>query len=196
MSKIVDFFKASGKGKQQQFEALLRPHVPLLYKKALLWTGTHADAEDLLQDVFVKLTNRIDTMRDIDNLAPWLLKITYRQFVDHYRKESRSPLVAESTLESANPDDTDRDSVTNLYPDEHDAYAGLELRDELVQALGILSPELRQVFILLEYKGYTVDEAAALLKVKPGTVKSRNHRAKSQLKKNLEAGTFSTSPSC
>lgn len=196
MSKIIDFFKAAGKGKQQQFEALLRPHVPLLYKKALLWTGTHEDAEDLLQDVLVKLAGRIDTMCEIDKLAPWLLKITYRQFVDHYRKEARSPLVTESTLATSDPDDADREAVMNVFPDEFDAFAGVELRDELVRAIESLSPELRMVFILLEYKGYAVEEVAAMLQVKPGTVKSRNHRAKSQLKKMLGAGTFATLPSC
>lgn len=196
MSKIIDFFKASGKGNKQQFEALLRPHVPLLYKKALLWTGIPADADDLLQDVLTKLVDQIDAMRAVDNLAPWLLKVAYRQFVDHYRRETRSPLVSESNLAGNSVDAAERDSVMDLFPDEEDAFAGLELREELLLAIYNLSPELRQTFILLEYKGYTVEEAADILKVQPGTVKSRNHRAKNKLKKFLEAGTFSTQPSC
>lgn len=196
MTKIIDFFKASGKGNQQQFEALLRPHVPLIYKKALHWTGNHADAEDLLQDVLVKLTDQIDTMRNIDILPPWLLKVAYRQFVDQYRRQARNPLVNESALASTGPEATDSSSPTELYPDSRDAFAGLELRDELLQALATLSPELRQVIVLIEYKGYTVEEAAAHLKIQPGTVKSRNHRAKEKLKKILKAGTFSSLPSC
>jgi RNA polymerase sigma-70 factor (ECF subfamily) len=86
--------------------------------------------------------------------------------------------------------------MMDLFADEEDAFAGLEVREELMSAIYSLSPELRQTFILLEYKGFSVEEAADILKIQPGTVKSRNHRAKSKLKKFLEAGTFLPRPSC
>lgn len=75
-----------------QFEQLLEPHLHHLYQLAYRFCNNQADAEDLVQDVVVKLLPRTGEMARIEKLRPWLAKVLYRQFVDRYRQNERSPL--------------------------------------------------------------------------------------------------------
>src|SRR6266850_6068124 len=73
------------------FEDLLRPQVEYLYRLAWRFTGSVADAEDLVQDVLIKLFPRTRELLEIERLRPWLARVLYRQFVDSIRKQARSP---------------------------------------------------------------------------------------------------------
>ena len=75
-----------------QFERLIRPHLKRLYSLAYRFTGQRDDAEDLVQDLLLKLYPRLEEMQAIDKLSPWLSKVLYRQYVDQYRRKQRSPI--------------------------------------------------------------------------------------------------------
>src|SRR5437660_12596171 len=75
------------------FEDLLRPQVEYLYRLAWRFTGSVADAEDLVQDVLIKLFPRTQELLEIDRLRPWLARLLYHQYVDSVRKRARSPVV-------------------------------------------------------------------------------------------------------
>src|SRR3989442_7239962 len=78
---------------ESNFEDLLRPQVEYLYRLAWRFTGSVADAEDLVQDVLVKLFPRTQELLGIERLRPWLARVLYNQYVDSVRQRSRSPIV-------------------------------------------------------------------------------------------------------
>src|SRR5947209_18959867 len=75
------------------FEDLLRPQVDYLYRLAWRFTGSVADAEDLVQDVLIKLYPRTPELLGIQRLRPWLAGVRYHRYVDSGRQRGRSPLV-------------------------------------------------------------------------------------------------------
>src|SRR5712664_2035056 len=75
------------------FEDLLRPQVEYLYRLAWRFTGSVADAEDLVQDVLIKLFPRTRELLEIERLRPWLARVLYHQYVDSVRQRARSPVV-------------------------------------------------------------------------------------------------------
>src|SRR5947209_19904760 len=75
------------------FEDLLRPQVEYLFRLAWRFTGSVADAEDLVQDVLLKLYPRTRQLVDIEQLRPWLARVLYREYVDLVRRRARSPIA-------------------------------------------------------------------------------------------------------
>src|SRR5262245_43020998 len=82
---------AAGTG-ASEFEALLREHVPVLYRAAYRWTGAVDRAEDLVQERLVRLYPRLDELRELDRIRPWAMRVMYRIFVDQFRRELHSPV--------------------------------------------------------------------------------------------------------
>src|SRR5947208_16187330 len=76
-----------------KFEDLLRPQVEYLYRLAWRFTGSVADAEDLVQDLLLKLYPRTRELLDIEHLRPWLAKVLYRQYIDFVREQAHPPPV-------------------------------------------------------------------------------------------------------
>ena len=75
------------------FEDLVRPHVEYLYRLAWRFTASVPDAEDLVQDVLLKLCPRTEEMLGIQRLRPWLARVLYHQYVDSVRQRARSPVL-------------------------------------------------------------------------------------------------------
>lgn len=162
--------------RKKTYTALVRPHIAAMYRAAWRWTRNRETAEDLVQDVLVKLIDRIDEMRQVEQLRPWLIKIVYRCCVDYYRRESRSPVTAGEGIDAA-----------------VDGYDPVELtaRQQLLSAgLERLEPGQRDVILLHDVEGYTAVEVAEILEISAGTVKSRLHRGRRRLKKFIDEGTF------
>jgi len=178
---------------RHRFTALLHPHIDIMYRMAWRWTGSEADAEDIVQDVLIRLADRVEEMEHIDQLRPWLLKILYRRYVDHYRSRQRSPLEYQSDMPS-NSDPYEDEPTGSLlldqHPDHRDHIHSLQLKRSLQAALEQLDEDQRAVIMLHDVEGYTAVEAAEILNISPGTVKSRLHRARKKMKNILEAGTF------
>jgi RNA polymerase sigma-70 factor (ECF subfamily) len=84
--------------RSKRFEALVRPHVLVLYRFAYRLLRNRPDAEDLVQDVLAKLYSRTNEMDQVHDLKPWLMRVVYHQFVDVIRRRSRRPV----TLSEAN----------------------------------------------------------------------------------------------
>ncbi len=178
---------------RHRFTALLSPHIDIMYRMAWRWTGSEADAEDIVQDVLIRLVDRVEEMEELDQLRPWLLKILYRRYVDHYRSRQRSPLKYQSEMPDTDSSDDDQSTGSLLlekYPDHRDHIQSLQLEQTLQAALEQLDEDQRAVIMLHDVEGYTAVEAAEILDTSPGTVKSRLHRARKKMKKYMEAGTF------
>lgn len=172
------------------FGALLKPHLPKLYRLAYRLTTNAADAEDLVQDVLVKLFSRKDELTSIRDLAPWLGRVLYNQFIDDTRRYGRQPLK----LVSAGHD---VDDTPTHGADPESAAVNANSNAQLRKALEKLSEDHRVALVLHDVEGYTIKEMEELTGVAQGTLKSRLHRARQRLRELLKIdGTFFPTASC
>lgn len=186
MAKIIGFFQSRAV-RENRFSELVSPHIGSLYRMAWRWTQDVDQAEDLVQETLTKLFPRADELERVEKLGPWLARVLYRCFVDMHRKRSRSP-VCERLGWTA---DTDLlDARIAALPDGSDDIERLVLQQELARALESLGEDRRDVILLHDAEGYSAAEVATILDISVGTVKSRLHRARNQLKKLVGDGTF------
>lgn len=174
-----------------EFEQLLRDHVPALYRSAFRWTGAADRAEDLVQELLVRLYPRLAELRALDRLRPWALRVMYRMFVDQVRRERSSPLQfrAESRPDSELTDDQGGDVI--------DPSAGpAELAEQqytqerVVAAWEQLVEEHRVVLSMHDIEDYSLPELSQIMEVPIGTLKSRLHRARAKLRELLATERF------
>jgi len=179
---------------EDRFTALLSPQLPRLFRLSYRLTGRRADAEDLLQDVLTKLFERHAELSSIRDLAPYLARVLYNQFVDDRRRYRRRAL----TLIDGNGSDHEgrgRDVAVDTDPAKDAERA--EQDQGLLRALARLSDDHRIVVLLADAEGHTLAEIEAMTDTPIGTLKSRLHRARARLRELLETdGTFSAVPSC
>ena len=164
----------------EQFEALLQPHLQQLYKLAYRFTGQRADAEDLVQDVVLKLYPRLQEMQKIERLGPWMARVLYRHFIDRVRSKQRSPLYL------VNKDEPVLDEHKDEKPGPAENVEAALLQNRLLEALNQLNEDQHALMILHDVEGYTLNEIQSMFDVSIGTLKSRLHRARSRLRELLE----------
>ncbi len=172
-----------GRSEQSQFEELLKPHLGRLYSLGFRLTGQRDDAEDLVQDVLLKLFPRLEELQNIEKLGPWLARVLYRHFVDKLRSKQRSP------LQLVGEDDSTLDNHTDTTPGPAASNDLLILQHKLQHSLSLLNEDQRILVILHDVEGYTLPEIHAMYDVSIGTLKSRLNRARSRLRallKNME----------
>jgi RNA polymerase sigma-70 factor (ECF subfamily) len=157
---------------------------------AYRWSGSDADAEDLVQDVLIRLADRVTEMQEIEQLRPWLIKCVYRRFVDLHRSKRSNPVSSESDLVLVNIENEDYLRHSETHIDQHDDFRQIQDQDALHKALSTLDPDQRDVILLHDAEGYSASEVAEILDEKIGTIKSRLHRARRKLQLILDPGTF------
>lgn len=171
------------------FEALLAPHLRRLYRLAYRLTGSAADAEDLLQDVLVKLYERRAELPAIAALGPWTARVLHNQFIDRARHYARRRLVSIGAAESER---VAVELAIGVAPEPATAVAARFAISGLNAAVAKLSLEHRTVLLMHDAEGYQLNEIQEITGVSLGTLKSRLHRARARLRELLEAaGTFS-----
>lgn len=172
----------TGWSQKSEFERLLRPHIRHLYRMAYRFTGHADDAEELVQELLVKLYSKTAELRRIDRLRPWLTRALYRQFVDDHRKQSRRPLGLLDEVETG-PDGEDAfDTMPSPEPGPDARADQDDLRASLHAALDRLDPHHRSVIALHDMEGYSLQELVTILETPLGTLKSRLHRARQRLR--------------
>lgn len=178
---IKRFSPTSNRSPAGQFEKLIEPHLPHLYQLAFRLCNNRPDAEDLVQDVVIKLLPRSQEMSQIEKLRPWLAKILYHQFIDNYRQKERSPLNLLSTAE----DILSEQAAPHSDNPENQTESGLS-QQRLQLALQSLNQDQRDVVLLHDVEGYTLVELESILDSPQGTLKSRLNRARTQLRKFIK----------
>lgn len=177
---------------QSDFERLLRPHLDYLYKVAYRFTGATDRAEDLIQDLLVRLYPRLAELTKLEQPRSWLVRVMYRLFIDQIRREVRQRHVAIAESEFA-ADDENGDPYAEIIDPAPGPDAEFDLaldRQRLMRAWQELSPEHRALLALYEVEGYTLDELEAMLNTTLGTLKSRLHRARRRLADLLTVEPF------
>lgn len=163
----------------KEFETEALPHMDALYNFALRMTGDSDDANDLVQDTFLKAFRFFDKFERGTNCKAWLFRIMKNTYINNYRKKTKEPDKVdyedvENYYESVKPSTTDSAHL------EKDIYDNL-LDDEISSAIASLPDDFKTVIILSDIEGFTYDEIADFVDVPVGTVRSRLHRARKML---------------
>lgn len=164
----------------ETFRRIVAPHMNTLYRVARRLTGSSYDAEDLVQELLVKLYPKTDEMQKIELLSPWLKKALYRLFIDEKRKQARRPQGL-----SDRPD-TETGDIKSKNPDPEILAMRAKDRQRLAEALDRLEPENRALVLMHIVEGYSLAELEEVFKTGPETLKTRLRRAKTRLKKILQ----------
>jgi len=163
----------------KEFELEALPHLDALYNFALRMTGDGDDANDLVQDTFLKAFRFFDKFEKGTNCKAWLFRIMKNTFINTYRKKSKEPDKVdyedvENFYQNVKPSSTDS---THL---EKEIYDNL-FDDDISLALASLPDDFKTVIILSDIEGFTYDEIADFIDCPVGTVRSRLHRARKML---------------
>lgn len=168
-----------------EFDRLLRPHVAALYRQAYRWTGAVDRAEDLVQDVLIRLYPRLEELRVLDQIQPWAARVMYRIFVDGLRRERRSPVRAFADLFT--PEQREREENAADPAAGPAELAERRITQELLlSAWAKLGDDHRLVLSMHDIEGYSLPELSAITETPLGTLKSRLHRARARLRELLE----------
>lgn len=154
------------------WEEVARDHGRFLYTVAYRLTGRHDDAQDLVQEVLLRVQRGLATYQP-GSMEGWLSRITTNAFLDDVRRKKRRPV-------EALPDDPER--VLAGAPSADEALAAADLPDHLQDALRGLPEDYRAAVVLCDVLGYSYQDIADTLEVPVGTVRSRIHRGRSQLR--------------
>jgi len=163
-----------GGASENSFEALALPHMELVYRIARRLTRDHHEAEDLVQETYLKAYAAFGRfeMRQF-GIRPWLLRILNNTFLNRQQRQQRAPRAA------------DQQALDEIHADDAIATAPEldfeHLDGEVKAALDSLSPEFRSVLLLWATMEFSYKEIAEILEVPVGTVMSRLHRARKQL---------------
>ncbi len=157
------------------WEQVARTHGRFLYNVAYRLTGNSDDAQDLVQEVLLRVRRGLDTYRP-GSMEGWLSRIATNAFLDEVRRRKRRPSIAL-------PDDPDRVVPPDLSAEE--ALATEQLPDHVQAALAKLPTEYRVAVVLCDIVGAPYQDIAEMLDVPVGTVRSRIHRGRSLLREAL-----------
>ena len=163
-------------GEARAFEELVIAHQHRVFGVALRMLGNRAEAEEIAQEVFVRAHRAIGEFRGEARLGTWLYGIASRLCLNRLASPHRR-LRGETTA---------LDSVASPAPDAAASAERAELDAALRQAIAELPDERRIVVLLRDVEGLSYEEIAEALSLEPGTVRSRLHRARMDLKAKLE----------
>ena len=164
---------------------LVRMHGARVYGLCYRFTGSPPDAEDLTQDIFLKIYSRLRTWDPHrGSLGVWVATLTRNHLVDHYRR-TRVERASDSLDERWDEGEASMFEPEDARPGPHEDALRRELEREVQAALARVSPELREAVILRDLQDMDYREIAAVLGIPEGTVKSRISRGRAELARLL-----------
>ena len=171
---------------QDAFETEALSYLDALYRTALRMTRSEADAEDLVQETYIRALRFRDQFTPGTNLKAWLFRILTNTFINSYRKRARAP-------ETTELDDVDEFSLYRRMAADRPASSSSDPEREFLD--GIVSSEVKEALealperfratVLLDVEGFSYKEIAAMLDIPIGTVMSRLHRGRKFLQQRL-----------
>ena len=170
------------RGDEPAWEELVRQHTRRVYGLCFRFTGSGSQAQDLTQEVFLRVFRTLKTFRSLEgSFATWLARVTRNLLIDHYRR-TRQERVTDS-IEGQLPMIEEAGASASARPDQ--ALAGREASEILQATLQKLSPDLREAVILRDLQEMEYREIADVLRIPEGTVKSRINRGRAELARHL-----------
>lgn len=181
-----DLIRLAQQGQVAAFEALVERHQARVYSLALRLTGNRDDAFDMAQEALLKAFLSLPAFRGQSSFSTWLHRITTNVCLDEMRRRGRRPLLAVER--------EDEDAPPRAYADPSPGPEAEALRREerraIERAIAALPEEFRVPLVLRDLQGFSYEEIAELTGLPLGTVKSRIHRARLQLRDRLTPELF------
>ena len=166
-----------------QFEREFMPFINPLFNFAFRLSLDEDDANDLVQDTYLKAYRFFDSYQPGTNAKAWLFRILKNTFINEFRRKSKQPTKVDyQEVESSyNSDDVEDNHTTDVRAETTQDFVG----DEVAKALNDIDVDFRTVIVLCDLEGFTYEEMAKILDIPIGTVRSRLHRARNLLKDRL-----------
>jgi RNA polymerase sigma-70 factor, TIGR02947 family len=170
---------------RERFERDVLPLLPSLYGAALRMTRNPSDAEDLLQDTYLRAFRGFGGFKEGTNLKAWLYRILTNNFINTYRKKQRQPQIVEG------PDDIDewylfdKLGAQNVQESAEDQVLDRLPDTDVKQALESIPENFRIPVLLADVEGFSYKEIADIMETPIGTVMSRLHRGRKALERAL-----------
>jgi RNA polymerase sigma-70 factor (ECF subfamily) len=177
-----DLIPRAAAGDPTAFQALVERHRAMVYRVAYQFAGNHHDAEDIAQEVFIKVYRSLDKFRQDAQLSSWLYRIVMNACIDHRRRQmpaAAAPFGEEAEQRLMNT------AEEGPGPEDH-AYAG-ELGQVLESEIARLPQGQRVVFLMRHHEGLKLSEIADALGLAEGTVKRQLHAAVHRLRGALSS---------
>ena len=183
MDRDMELVSRIADGSEEAFTTLVELHEKKIYNHCFRMCQNKEDAMDLTQDIFIRIYKSIGSFKGQCALSTWIYRIAANMCIDHLRKKKKGNVIS---LNIEN--DQGEEGVWEL-PDLSQApeeiYTRTEMAEALEEGLKDLSDEHRQMILMRDLNHLSYDEIAEALELEAGTVKSRIHRARSQLRKIL-----------
>jgi RNA polymerase sigma-70 factor (ECF subfamily) len=171
-------------GDQTAFYDLVGQYKKKVYYLAYDITGDHHEAEDISQEVFMKVFRALKTFRRDAKMSSWLHQITVNASIDSLRRKSAKPAKSMGEFENVcTQENLVASGAHNLDPVQ--STESVQIQNRIAQALQRVSPKERTVFVMCHYNGLKLKETAEILNITVGTVKSLLFRAIRKLRKEL-----------
>ena len=177
----MQLLEAHVAGDPDAFEEIVRRHRDRLWAVALRTTGDREEAADALQDALISAFRHADSFRGQAAVTTWLHRIVVNACLDRHRRAAARPTIS---YQATREDDTHAGLPEPTDP--HDDVAQAELRVVLQEALLQLPTDQRAAIVLVDVQGLPVDQAAEILEVAVGTIKSRCSRGRAKLAEILK----------
>lgn len=170
------------RGEGSAWEELVRRHARRVYSLCYRFTSNRAAAEDLSQEVFLRVYRTLSSYQPAQGAFPtWLMSVSRNLLIDHYRRVRHDRLT--DSIDDALPQ-LEATHSPGRTPEAH--AQATELSEQVQHGLARLSPELREAVILRDLQGFEYGEIQRVLQVPEGTVKSRINRGRIELARILE----------
>jgi len=168
---------------QAEFERKMRESQRQIYALAIRLTGNPADAEDLVQEAFIRAFRFFHRYDPTLPFTSWMYRILSNVHIDQNRRKGR---IRTSSLDHAGADGETAWEIADESSSPEKAIMVGQLDDALQYALMAMSPEFRTAVVLSDVEGMAYEEIAEVMRTSIGTVRSRIHRGRRQLRKYLE----------
>jgi RNA polymerase sigma-70 factor (ECF subfamily) len=178
----LEVVHACKRGDVAAFEELVKRYDVRLLRIACHITQNREDAEEAVQDAFLKAYMKLDQFEEKSSFSTWMTRIAVNESLVRLRKHR---ITKDRWISLAQPVEGIPLDVADWAPNPEQLYSATELRAALIKGLESLSPALRVVFVLMDVTGLSGDETAEVLRLALSAVKSRLFRARLQLREKL-----------
>lgn len=176
--------KAAKAGDTTAFEELVNRYERKIFRLTMNITRNREDAEDAMQDAFMKAYSHLSTFQEDSRFYTWLVRIAANEALMRLRKRRPNQVSLDEPVEGQ--DDLIPREIQDWGPSPEQRFAQSEMHRILDQAIDELGPDFRTVFVLRDIEELSTDEAAAVLGISVPAVKSRLLRARLKLRQKLD----------
>lgn len=167
--------------KQKQFKKIVNKYKDIIYNQAFYFTRNKEDAEDITQEVFIKLWHHLNNIK-LTSLKAWILKVTRNLCVDYSRRKKEHISISFNNNEQ-------KSSILETLPDEHSSpekkAINIDLKEHITRVINHLPEKIRTIVIMRDIQDLKYETIAETMELPLNSVKTYLHRGRKILSKNL-----------